>query len=69
MGRYKSKAWSYEKYKYIRYVHSQRSRHPSKGHALCEEVEDYLFRRDMALGSLVAKLLSNDFENRRYSDR
>jgi len=69
MGRYKSRAWSYDKYRYIRYVHSLKPERTWNGPGLHDEVEDYLFRRDTSLGSLVAKLLSNDFEHRRYSDR
>jgi len=69
MGRYKSRAWSYEKYRYNRYVHAQKPDRVWKGPGLHDEVENYLLRRDTSLGGLVAKLLNNDFEHRRYSDR
>jgi len=69
MGRYKSRAWSYDKYRYNRYVLSRIPERTWKGPGLREEVEDYLFKRDTSLGGLVAMLLSNDFEHRRYSDR
>jgi len=69
MGRCKSRAWSYEKYRYNRYVLSQISERKWNGPGLHGEVEDYLFKRDTSLGGLVDKLLNNDFEHRRYSDR
>jgi len=69
MGRYKSRAWSYEKYRHNRYVHSQKHERTWKGPGLHDAVEGFLFRRDTSLGGLVEKLLSNDFEHRRYSDR
>jgi hypothetical protein len=69
MGRYKSRAWSYEKYKYNRYVHSRKSIHAHKDSKLRDEVDNYLFRHDTSLTTLVTMLLSNDFVFRRYSDR
>ena len=69
MGRYKSRAWSYEKYRYNRYVHSQIPKQTRKDHILYDEVGDYLFKNDKSLDSLVTKLLNNDFMHQRYSDR
>ena len=69
MGRYKSRVWSYEKNRYIRYLYSRKPERTWSGSGLLDEVEDYLFKRDTSLGGLVDMLLSNDFEHRRYSDR
>lgn len=69
MGRYKSRAWSYEKYRYNRHVHSQKAERTWKGSGLHDAVESYLFKSDTSLGGLVDKLINNEFEHRRYSDQ
>ena len=69
MGRYKSRAWSYEKYRYNRYVKYQMPKHNRKSANLYDEVGEYLFKHDKSLDSLVTKLLNGDFEHLRYSDQ
>jgi hypothetical protein len=69
MGRYKSRAWSYNKYKYNKYVRAHNAQLIRKDSSLYEEVEHYLFKHDTSLDSLVTKLLNNDFGHLRYSDQ
>jgi hypothetical protein len=69
MGRHKSRAWSYDKYRYNKYVHAHNSGLIWKDSDLYDEVENYMLRHDTGLGSLVEKLLNNDFGHLRYSDQ
>jgi hypothetical protein len=68
MGRNKSKAWSYYKYKYSKYTYVKSDESVRKGINLYDDVENFLFNHDRGIDSLVTMLLSGQIHHRRYTD-